>query len=554
MPTASGAIKEVSATIERWARWDDGARQRMNATWRDLLNRYPTLEGSGVEVCVEAVFGDRVVRVSTGPVKATSGVTGELVAFSPELAGDELEIEHSISLDGQQASARSVGLTIPGDLVRPWDLISRGRSLGGIAEISLLTDGMDYDNRFVLIRGDLLSPSFGVNREPVTTTLTDPRTSDSRITPEVVADATRWPSIGNGAVGKRYPLLLNGFDRVPCLPVYSVVPSPGKWLLCSGRSFGTPTVYVNGVAKAAGDGTYPWSKVETVDALGEPVVLIDFTSGVATWADNDVVHASITSSDASQSVVNAILDLLRGHTAFGSLGLNPDLFAEAEIRMPAWTPRAMLNSSGEKAVRAIDFVEGELLPSFPMLRMVYEGRGLGPVVVDRFAAPAGSLTAREFPLRERVGAIDETSKADLYNEFEIRYSYDLIANDYTKIKRFDASNSAACRLSQSKQFVGDVRAKTPIESQVITTDNVAEGVLSWLVSHFALPSYTVQWTADPWLFFRYRRGQNVLYTDEQIGFSNAPATIEGLSFSRRAVRVTLRVWHPFWSLAMSGRA
>lgn len=551
--SASGSVIRANGTATRWARWDDGPTQRVNAFWRAIFDADPGLRRRDVHVAVELVIGDAIVRVATGSVRTTSSRSGEVRAFHGALVGDEIEIDQSISLDGQQASARSVSLTIPSALVRPGTLIGRGRILGGIGEVSLVVDGMDHDLRLVLLRGDLLSPSFGADGEAVTVTLTDPRLTDSSFAPSVVADSARWASIGNAAVGARYPVILNGYDKVPCLPVYSVIPNPGKWLVCGGRGFGTPTVYVNGVAVGAGDATYPWSKVETVDAKGEPVVLIDFTSGAATWTENDVVHATITTDpsaggDAAVSVIGAIRSVLRGFTASGELGLHPDLFADAEGKIPAWNPRVLINGSGDKAARTLEFVESGLLPSFPMLRMAYEGRGIGPIVIDRRrGAVDGSLTARRFPLRERQNYTEETSKESLFNEFEIRYAYDLIANNYTKVSRLDASNSAICALSASDAIVDGIRPMTPYEAPYVSDENVAEGILAWLAAHLAIPSYYVEWSAEPWVFVRHRRGQNVAYTDDQFGFSSACATIERLTFSRRGSIIGLRVWHPFWS-------
>ncbi len=351
---------------------------------------------------------------------------------------------------------------------------------------------------------------------------------------------------------------MNGYAKIPALPVVSNVPLDGKFLVTDAVRHGwtVDAVYVNGTAKLAGDATYPWSSTQTADALGYPVLLVDFTSGAATWADNDAVHVSVSAPSANrQGVIEVIRTLLEGSTEFGRFGLNADLFSEAAARMPPFVPKVLINASGERAAKVLPWIESELLQSFPMISMAYEGRGIGPVVVDRRRGPKdGRLVLGQMPVVQRRGDVQESPKSDVFNRFELRYNYDILTDTYASVKRRNERNSAICRLSQSPDMAGRICEMPPIESPYIDDANLADFVLDWLAAHYALPSYFVEYECLPWAFFRYRRGMNIALTDERLGIVDLNATIVSTSYARGQPSVLgLRVWHPFWEQSFSGK-
>lgn len=557
---AKNIVQNQNPALKRWARWDTGANQRPdNAYWRDVAESDP--EFRSVYMCIELAIGDETHRITSRPngLSATSLIDSTVYQYLPGLIG-EPQIDQTCSAFGsQQASVRSIQITMSGERLKPYTIISRGRVLCGIAEVSLMVNGMNHDQRWVLMRADITGASFGTVKQLVTLTIKDPKTTGSLFIPDITADSTRWSLIGDMAVGMRYPYVINGYSKVPCLPVVYNVPADGKFLVSTSQHPWTVSaVYVNGVEKTSGDATYPWSAQTTTDALGDPVLLIDFTSGAATWADADCVHATITPDTASggpqsMGVLDVVRYLLRGWTGFGNVGLNNDLFSFAAARMPSCPPKILINGSGENASRVTDYVERTLLPCYPMISLVFEGRGYGPIVIDRrYTAIDGTREAicvgKKFPLIERLSDYQETEKADLYNAFEVRYSYDVLLNTFTKVKQRNATNSAVCAYSESKDVLGAQRLMDTLELLFVDNDSTADYILDWLAAHYALPSYYVEWSVYPWAFQRYRRGMNVTYTDSDVGFSSCAATIERLIYSKtEGCRVGFRVWHPFWS-------
>jgi len=92
-----------------------------------------------------------------------------------------------------------------------------------------------------------------------------------------------------------------------------------------------------------------------------------------------------------------------------------------------------------------------------------------------------------------------------------------------------------------------------IQSSVIFDSLAANYVIDWLVAHFSVPYFTVQVQCLPSAFFRYQRGDNVLYTDPDVPvFTDAVATITQMDWSKGFCTMGLKVWHPAWTNSVGG--
>lgn len=551
------AIVFTSPILERWRRWDMGARQRVNEFWLGVASTDPMFER--VVMCIELVFGgDVVVRIASRPITTISSIDGTRYFWKLGLM-EEPDIEHLIEIGNPAAQARSMTVTVPTSVLDVSGVLERGGMLAGIAEVSLARDGDDYDNRLVLLRGDMSGGvDFGAVGESLQVQIVDPRETQALKIPRFSVTSDRWSLAQDSAVGIRYPVILNGYPKVPCLRVLDDHGVTGlKYLVCgAGRELQIDATYVNGDVAA---GVYlPATETNDRDAAGTPCKTIDFTASAGPWEDNDSVYAdvSLRTGEKPLSVTRILHELLQGYTGLGNLGLNPDLFSAADVRMPGVAPLVLINASGEEAVDVLEWIEGTFLTSFPMVNLLYEGRGLGPVVVDRRVGPAGEgisgrLVGGQLPLLERASGPTETPKSKIYNEFELRYGANLQNDTYDGVVQRTSANSRACELSE--RMTGGRRPMTTIDSPYIHTDSLANWVIDWLVAHFALPSYDVVWRCLPSIITRYRPGMNVLYTDSNFRvFSACPATITGITYSRGESKISLRVWHPAWRQLLLG--
>ncbi len=551
------ALVFLSSALARWQRWGAGSRQRVNAYWTDIARKDPLFRT--VYMTIELVFGGGVVvRIARNPLTTTSSLDGTVYEYQQGIM-EEPDIDHVLDLTSNAAAARSLSFTLPAkiaSLIQPSQILLRGGMLAGVGEVSLQVDGGDYELRYVLLRGDMTGGiSMGADKEGVQIQLADPRETQSLQVPEVSVDLERWALAQDSAIGCRYPLVINGYPRVPCPRVLDDFGVTGLFfLVCSpGRDLQVDAVYTTSTAVGVP------VESDTTDAKGYPCKLLDFSATVGVWEDTDTVYADLSrlTTTPALSVIQIVQKLLEGYTSLGRLGMNPDLFSFADSAMPGYPPQVLINASGSDAVDVQDFVENTLLQSFPMIFMVYAGQGLGPVVVDRRPLPDrgnihGVLVGRQLPLLERLTWGQETSKENLYTSFELRYNYNALDNVYASVVKRDFSNSAACRLA--REMIGGDRPMDPIDSPFIMSDALANYVVDWFVAHRTLPSYYLEWSCVSSAILRYRLGMNVLYTDDEItAFSNCIATITRLCYSRAEPIMGLTVWHPAWSKLLLGQ-
>jgi hypothetical protein len=548
---------QIAQSIERWSSFDS-ARQsggRLPVYWRDILNADPYMRN--VVMVIELVFGGGFgvspIRVSTNPVRSLSGLAGSRHDAVAVLMGEPDFTQEYVVGQGT-STARSVSLTLDPRLVNPAELIARGMILAGIGEVSLepIDRESDHDRRYVLLRGDMGGGvRFGAvvlddkGREVIDVEIVDPKeTVGTKLPPWVVDDDRFDTGVHISAQGERTPLVVNGYQRIPAVRITTTSPGEQSFIFAWGDLWAVDTttgVTVNGVEKTSGDATYGWSQIATTDEKGIVYSYIRFTNAATVWADSDAVHVTTTATDPLRNIVQVIRHVVEQFTPLGVDGANAQLFADAGARLPLeLRPQILVNgASGNAAASATDWIETGLLQSYPMLSMIWEGGGYGPIYTDFRTEPLAEWKVGTFPLLDRALLVQEIAKSEMFNEFVYRYDFDPILNVFQKVLVRGAENSGVCEYS--RQLIGE-RHADPIESIYVTDEDEAQFVLDWLVDHKALPSYLVEYEALPRILLEYRRGDTITLTDDQFSWDREPATIEKMTYRRGRVVVGIRVW------------
>jgi hypothetical protein len=561
---ASQGSVEVAPVFLRWVRRSILAPGqtggRVPNEWRQILAKDPWMRN--VAMAIEVVFGGLGetfrIRIATDAVESVSSSDGLRYDCEPLLI-EEPEIVQEIAFGEGTSSARSVALTLDGALVNAPRLLARGGILAGFAEISLEPlpshpdfDPSDYDRRYVLLRGDVTGVRFGAGpaapgsqerAELVEIEVVDPKETIGAKLPPWVLDANRISTLHPTGVGERYQIIVNGYEAVPAIRATSTSPGTQRFIFAYGQvaNWTVSTVYVNGEAKLSGDPTYAWTPDDDIDAFGQTYAYIRFTNGATVWEDSDAVHVSVEAAGKERGVIQALRYVLEQFTPLGLEGSNAELYSTAEARLPIGTGvQVLVNASGgSNAGTGIEWAETGYLAQFPMISMVWENGTYGPVVTDRRLSPLAHWTVGAGPLLDRDTLVSETPKAEICNEFVLRYAYDPLLDVYEKVVIRGASNSAVCEFSE--RLVGTRHAE-PLEAPYIEGDYIANYVIDWMVDHMALPSYVVDYVASPDVLLRYRRGDRIDLTDEEMEWSRVPATIQAIRYRRGRATVTLRVW------------
>lgn len=552
----------VAAWATRWQVADQGRAARLSERWQAEIARDAYLRD--VVMVVELVLGapqSTTIRVATVPVRSVAP-DGSVHDALPLLL-DEPEIRQAYSLGSGSSEARTLQVSVCMLRLDVMEILRIGGMLSGICEVSLerATGTNDYDQRYVLLRGDVSGGSFGAARAPdlpngqpnrdaeiVTFELADPRDTASILIPPFVISEDRWSGAHESAIGERYAVLVNRGLRCPTQRVTNNTTGINTFAVALRHNLtidttGSSTVFVNGSGVAQADATYGWTVTEPVDDQGTAITAIRFTNAATTWEDTDAVHVTVeqfASEEQRLSPVGVIRYIAAEFSPIGVGGLNDELFATAEGRWQVGSgwPRCVVNSAAGGG-SVLDWIENGFLASYPMISMCWEAGKYGPILTDRRLPPVADWTAGAAPLLGRTSAVQETRKSELFNRFQLRYGYDPLNDVYRQTMTRDATNSGICQ--QSRMMVGQ-RDAPVIDSLYLEDSTSAAYVLDWLVDHLALPSYLVEYEAMPWIALRYRRGDPVLVTDTDLGWTREQATIEQVTYRRGRVVVVLRVW------------
>jgi len=546
------ASEELTRTTEaesRWRRWDFGPARGLNSYWRARIDEDPM--GRNTVVTAEVTFGDVQLYVAERPLTTTSGHDGTVYTYLPLLDGGfELSLTYEPGTPGAQA--RSFTVRIPSDLVQPQRVVRRGRPLAGRVELSLQYDGGDHDQRIVVMRGVMED---GVDGGPeaggvLTAAVSDPKVvGDLSLAPWTTSSES-WPDIPDQGVGFRYPIAVNRAVYIEALPVDDGTTSTfAQFLFAYGHGWTVDLnsgVRIDNTARIYTHPEYAWEVNETTDALGVPVSLIKFT-GTHTWAFTETVQVIATGGVFADNLIDSIRYLVEGFSSLGRAGISRWLFAEARARLGDLDYRVLANASGEEdAAHTLEFIEGQLLTSAPMVSMVYDVDGYGPVVTDQRDRLVGAeLVAGQWPLTGRSATWRELPQSECYNSFTVRYNYIVPDGNFNGVVTRTPSNNVLCQVSAD--LLG-ARQHDPIDSYEIDRDEDADYLVDWLVEHLALPPYDVEYPAVPWLLLYLRRGDNVLLTDDWFGWVDQRATVLGFTYRRSSLMLKLRVWVRYYDL------
>lgn len=531
------------------ALWRDGTSRVWGATWRTAEANDPRLPGAvwGMEVRI----GSKTVRLASAPLKLRDA-TGASRIYAVGLS-EEIEITDAYE-PGSSSGPRSVSVAIPNRMVDALAQIQAGFFLSGTAELFLAIDGQAYEDRLVVMDGDLTGGvAFGVTSSSmIRTTLSDPQQAGLPLTPYVI-ELDRFSAAATSAYGARFPYVFSEAYSVAA-PIVSYPASPGTGvtyaLACvPGNGLEVTGVSVNGVEKDPADVSYAWESIITLDDAGGQYLGVKFT-GTAVWSGDESITVDVTGG-ADRYLHQCVRALLDGFTTLGRRRTHYELLGEIVQSLGSVTASLYVNGSGAgTAATAISAIESTLTESFPMLSMVTTDGRYGPVVTDARMPVRGSLTLG-IELLSREGEIEESDKDELRNGFTLLYNYDHETDSYNSVATRSPGNSVLC--SRSAEMLGE-RYADPVEAAEITSDSVAGYVVDWLVYHRTMPSYTVEYQLPLAVLLRHRLGWNVELTDAQLGLSAVVATVVRRRLRRGVATIGLRIYWPSLSGMGSGGA
>lgn len=541
---------DTHPVFSRWTTGWYGGRLVHNSYWDSFFKRDPL--GRSLILCVEVVIGnDFLLRISNKKITVTRvdstgdiGVGKQQLSYLPVLQ-DAPKINASVQLMSPTSSARTYTIKIPNELVDAAKLVREGAILAGYGEISLNYNGGEYENRMVLMRGEMDS---GVSFQPadggmIEFSITDPKESSDVSIPPYVVSSYRFDenAVGAGTMGRRFPIVLNKWPNVPCtfthkdaaLAVYG-------WEANVDREY----LLVDGEYYYYQDMTYRFTVEKLSDRQGAPCQFIRFLRPDNLEDDRtESVYTSVTNAPGTANPVGQAEYLCGNYSVLGYSGVNHNLFATAKSKAATLTSQVCINAGGSGNVSTLSFIEGELLSNFPMLCMVWDRGGYGPVYIDKTGPASVRLDAAQYPVFDRVSSVTESPKTEVYNSFTIKYDYTPYLDAYSGVIERNPVNSSNCRISM--QQCGS-RPMDAVESVYVYDETTANAIADWYVNHLSLPRYEVKYACSNEVMVVLMLGDNIFITDSEFGWSDKKATVLGIEYLTDHCVLTLAVWGDFY--------
>jgi hypothetical protein len=521
----------------------------VNRFWKDHLKKDPFLRN--IFITVDLVFGNGSRYSYATDLVTVIDSNGKIIVYEPYLQ-EEPTISTQYSLGEGQAGLRTFTITIGGKDIDPISVIKGGSFLSGIAEVSLQIQNGQYDNRIVLMRGEMYSGiNFGVKDEMIELQISDIDLSKDKIIPEYIITKDDFFALPDEFEGNRFPFIFNRSRcLVPCIRTDNF-DYGSNFIVCFGHGFNVSEVFLNGISISSGDLQRGWTISEKVTNSGIPYTELDFAfptdsieNGVEiegqAWTGSESVYARVEFSE-TKSIIAFCQNLLTNHTTYGADLIDQDLFARSEAKTPYLEGDFVINgSSTQEATKAIEYIQSTVFTSFPMMSLVYTSNGIGLVTTDRRSQTVvGSYIVGNSEILDRSTGIQEMGRESLYNSFTLRYGYNGMNDNYSKTIVRNAQNSILCKISENA--IGK-RDYDIIDSIIIQDDSTAEYVLEWLASHLSLPSYYIEYECLSSIMLNVKVGDNITITDDELTFVNEKATIEKVEYQKGKVTIGVRYW------------
>ena len=515
----------------------------VTAFWKNKYSSDTNLPN--VFLTIELIFGDgRKHRLATDLVQVTDS-SGALVSYLPQLEA-EPTIVFQYRMGQGQASIRSFALTVDARTIKPIEMILGGTPLAGFGEIALQENGGTYEERFILMKGDMVGGvTFGVNEAFIELELADPKVTANKVVPENFITRQDFSALPSNQEGQRFAVIMNEYEKVPCVRT-SEYAYGTTFVVGAGHDLSVEKVFVNDVEYQSYDSDRGWNIVKAFTDRGIPYTGIDFIfpqDQNNAWESGDSVYAKVSGTNqlSSTNVIQSIRELTIVGTSLGEKGIDGYLFSKSEVMATSLFASILVNGNGERdTALGTEYIEQTLCKSFPMISMTYSGFGYGPVFTDRRSPlTVMTLVRGQRYLFDRVTEIQESPIESLFNKFTLRYSFNAATNNFDKLITAEPENNYTCEISRTKF---GFREQAPLDSVVIYDDATARYVVDWLAAHYSLPSYYVEYEAAAGLFFALQVGDNVKITDDKLGITEVVCTVEKISYTHSRCVLGVRMW------------
>jgi hypothetical protein len=461
---------------------------------------------------------------------------------------------------GKTTLSFKIKAVLPIDVV---DLISKGLNLTTVrCSISRWLEGTDYADRVELVSSEQIrEPSYGDRNEPIVFGVRTTYTDDVTILPPRDAITSEFTTAGGGtgtnkkSYGQPYPWVFgqpgysdpthHSFASRAILIQSKTGSTLPIWIVAGHEITPGSTVIIKDTEDRKVTGTQ--TVTQTTDLLGQTIAIVTDFGSLATMTatnfDTEYVVKWVTGGGVPNKARTAPM---RGAGDLIEYLLNLTDGLKIDLGRVNAAKRLMnqfrFDFTIDDTVEIWSIIKNHLLKYLPVTLAV-SGDGIYPIAWNRELRSLDAVADIDV-IRdqfERTSLVDmEFLGREAANNFSLSYAKRYVSGNYAKIARMsgrfvddsnlptteDEAESLYCRQSRTRYGQKDKAA----EAASIYDPSTAFQVLSFWARIYALPAYTVEYTAPSywgWL----RAGSVIKFTDTAIGFTNQIAIVQAIEWS-----------------------
>ena len=489
---------------------------------------------------------------------------------------DALEVERSLAAISDTPELR----TLSTDLVWPEDvalLVAEGHDLSsGEGELAVLTDGMDWGERVVLLRGRVSQPEYGGDGEPVSLSIVEEVYDDvaSLLRPTQRVTEEKFATAKADAIGRYYPIVIGqpgyriGRDgvgkRTAGVPAHAIaydstLDTTDTLLVCAGRVAATQCRIAYEVYPGQLNSTSALTIVYGTDADGEVYGYVDI-SGESAIVRTAGKYWSIWQDGAGT------LSPIRtgGVTGLGEAMLWAALRSSTRVdvaRFQAVADRLTWPVAGyvDEPCSPMEWLADNLLPLAPVA-MTYGLDGLGPVLWRHDARRVDAVrTVTAGEGYHRVGRVSYTRKPrDVVNEIRLMWARDASQDDYLEETVLTPTLARSTGLtgaelsgvrqgaildSQRSESAYRLVRTTTLESDVVSDATTAWRVVAWRARASSLSPREVEYDCTTEAL-ELEEGDVVILVDAELHLDVVAQVARIVVSDTPTIRIALQILDP----------
>ena len=519
------------------------------------------LLGAEVAYLLTIEWGGVTYRWSTRPC-APVDADGTIHVFDGQIGDVDLTLSFELFATAPEL------VSVPFSLLFPVDValrVARGFDLAtATGELALWVDGTAWEDRRVLLNGDVVNPSYGADAEPVDFSLEQPPFSDAGsliASTAVVSDDTWNDRLGDQAVGTdglAYPFIIGAPGYYDTLSSGPTGTSGSRAIVVDDGSGNADTLLIAGhpvvgtrcrIFSTTNNETFDITV--TTDGLGLPVSVVDVTSaGTLTRSGTD--YWVVWQDGASGTVQGGFPGIYDTPFLEGAGDVLLFMLQRSTLTVDVGrcqAAAALLNhikigAMIDEPVTPWDWLTDNLLPLLPM-SLVSGPDGVYPVVWRYDATTTDAVIAlTEGEQVERTSPVEyEQARRDVYNEFRLSYAKRLRTEEWKRqiVLKAEPDTNARGEHGSVYAWVSQNRYGNRVlemESDILYREASASAVLAWMLRAQGFATRTVSYEGGvelAWL----ELGAVVTITDADVSLTAQVAIIGAMTIAPASTSLTL---------------